>query len=241
MSHFLERLASNVAKPAGAGASQPQLRPLLGSIYSPARAASAGVQLFPLKTGRSETSMGDKYESAPYTGQPGRLGAFNLPAAHNENEPSRSRRFAQSSSFDSSSQHETPLPMVNTEAQSVDIVSTLPARGHDSAPVDSRRGSEPRLQREEGAALPDLRTVVDLLMRPSQEQPAAPSQALQSASSSARTAGRESAREPDEITIHIGRIEVTAAPQPVARPAAAPARRSISLDEYLKRGNGRAR
>ena len=60
MSHFLERLASNVAKPVGAGASQPQLRPLLGSIYSPARAASAGVQLFPLKQGevkhRWETS-----------------------------------------------------------------------------------------------------------------------------------------------------------------------------------------
>jgi hypothetical protein len=45
--------------------------------------------------------------------------------------------------------------------------------------------------------------------------------------------------EPDEIQIHIGRIEVIAAPPaPAARPAP-PARKSISLDEYLKRNNRR--
>jgi hypothetical protein len=46
----------------------------------------------------------------------------------------------------------------------------------------------------------------------------------------------QSAREPDEIEIHIGRIEVTAAlPQPAARPAPRPARKSLDLGEYLKR------
>jgi hypothetical protein len=47
-------------------------------------------------------------------------------------------------------------------------------------------------------------------------------------------------REPDEIEIHIGRIEVTAVPQVAVRPAAQPARKSLNLDEYLKRRNRRA-
>jgi hypothetical protein len=43
------------------------------------------------------------------------------------------------------------------------------------------------------------------------------------------------AHQPDEIQIHIGRIEVTAVPPP-SRPQTNSPRKSISLDEYLKRG-----
>jgi len=39
---------------------------------------------------------------------------------------------------------------------------------------------------------------------------------------------------PDEIQIHIGRIEVTAAPPPAAPPIRRPPRKTPSLDEYLK-------
>jgi hypothetical protein len=46
-------------------------------------------------------------------------------------------------------------------------------------------------------------------------------------------------RDRDEIQIHIGRIEVTAVPQAPARPAPRPARKTLSLDEYLKRGDRR--
>ena len=46
--------------------------------------------------------------------------------------------------------------------------------------------------------------------------------------------------EPDEIQIHIGRIEVTAVPQTAPRPAVVSPSKSINLDEYLKRGRGRA-
>jgi hypothetical protein len=45
---------------------------------------------------------------------------------------------------------------------------------------------------------------------------------------------------PDEIQIHIGRIEVTAVPQAPAAPTAKPAAKSVSLDEYLKRRDARA-
>jgi hypothetical protein len=51
-------------------------------------------------------------------------------------------------------------------------------------------------------------------------------------------AARPSPPGADEIQINIGRIELTAVPQTPQRPAA-PARKSINLDEYLKRRNGR--
>jgi hypothetical protein len=43
----------------------------------------------------------------------------------------------------------------------------------------------------------------------------------------------------DDIQIHIGRIEVVAIPQAAPRPAPAPTRKGVSLDEYLHRRNGR--
>jgi hypothetical protein len=53
--------------------------------------------------------------------------------------------------------------------------------------------------------------------------------------------GAVSKSEADEIQIHIGRIEVTAVPPAAARPAVVPVSKSVNLDEYLKRGRGRAR
>jgi len=46
----------------------------------------------------------------------------------------------------------------------------------------------------------------------------------------------------DEVHINIGRIEVTAVPQAPAppRPTPRPPRRNMSLDEYLRRSDGRA-
>jgi len=46
--------------------------------------------------------------------------------------------------------------------------------------------------------------------------------------------------EPDDIQIHIGRIEVTAVQQAPTRPALKPVRKGQSLDEYLKHRDRRA-
>jgi hypothetical protein len=49
------------------------------------------------------------------------------------------------------------------------------------------------------------------------------------------------AAQSDDIQIHIGRVEVTAIAQPAPRPAAAPVRKAMSLEEYLGRRSRGAR
>jgi len=55
------------------------------------------------------------------------------------------------------------------------------------------------------------------------------------------TASARAERQPDEIQIHIGRIEVTAVPAPTAQHAPKVPDKGISLDAYLERRNGRPR
>lgn len=47
-------------------------------------------------------------------------------------------------------------------------------------------------------------------------------------------------RDPDEIQIHIGRIDVTAVPQAAARAVTKPARKGLNLEEYLRGRDRRA-
>jgi hypothetical protein len=68
---------------------------------------------------------------------------------------------------------------------------------------------------------------------------APPRPASTSASQRRAPDARHAANEPHEVQIHIGRIEVTAVPPAPAR-VAAPRRTGMSLDDYLKRRNGRA-
>ena len=62
---------------------------------------------------------------------------------------------------------------------------------------------------------------------------------LPTRSTAIETKTAPSHQEPDEIHIHIGRIVVTAVPQPQARTVDRPARKTPSLEEYLRRRDGR--
>jgi hypothetical protein len=89
--------------------------------------------------------------------------------------------------------------------------------------------------------LPEKVSTVSLPVDPHPALPLTPtSRAGRDVADRARSS-RSSKREPDEIQITIGRIEVTAVPEAPARPAAKPGRKQISLDEYLRRADGRGR
>jgi hypothetical protein len=80
-------------------------------------------------------------------------------------------------------------------------------------------------------------TMRELQSREARSPYPAETRRVRSASPFAATAG--SMRGSDEIQINIGRIELTAVPQPAPSRAAAPPRKSINLEEYLRRRNGR--
>ena len=61
------------------------------------------------------------------------------------------------------------------------------------------------------------------------------------AAASIAPARRTAPLQPEDIQIHIGRIEVTAVPPQAPRAVPAPARKGLTLDEYLRGSNGRAR
>lgn len=78
-------------------------------------------------------------------------------------------------------------------------------------------------------------------MRPAQAVASIPLQSVRSAAGQRVEQLRRAAAErsePDEIHIHIGRIEVAAVAPPAPRVAAPAPRKSLNLDEYLRRGHG---
>jgi hypothetical protein len=78
--------------------------------------------------------------------------------------------------------------------------------------------------------------------RPETQQFSTEARSMREASANLTAEGRptRAQRDPDEIQIHIGRIEVTAI-QPPAPRAPKPSDKAISLDAYLERHNGGAR
>jgi hypothetical protein len=93
------------------------------------------------------------------------------------------------------------------------------------AALTSQRTHE--LQAQPPTNEPDARTIAAQINAKRQQAPISqPSRPVQA--------------QPEEIQIHIGRIEVLAVPQVASRPAATPARKGLNLDDYLSRRNGRS-
>ncbi len=229
MSHFLERLASGVTQ--RGAAAQPALRPMVGSIYAPQRSRDAEQSTAVHEEETAERAVSDARRETSREREPSILSRGR--GAISAEEP---EAVAQGTPAHTQPAAERLLPAAREEVHA--NAGTL--RG------DAVRGDDAELPkpREERTKPLDLRTAIDLLMQPSWSDATLPVPAAHSAARAGReeTArrGLQPQREPDEITINIGRIEV-AAVQQIVRPAAAPARKAMSLDEYLKRGSGRAR
>jgi hypothetical protein len=249
MSHFLERLASSVIRPSA----EQKLRPLTGSVFAPGIQPGAfeATQLPGFELEQSEAIP--QQSSSPHRGQ----GASTPDAAGRESDPLlppiRSRL-----EFSPGIESRINLSKPRPESREAQGASSGPSLEPDRSHSDQTR------KEHEFTPLVKTQTVsqrsgnfsIENRSPISRVQPAASHAAsLRSASSapqplsSARPfagdraqALRQPTREPDEIHIHIGRVEVAALAQPTVRqaPPAVP-RKSINLDEYLRRSNGRAR
>ncbi len=246
MSHFLERLAAGVAAPA----TGPRLRPLPGSIYAPlgARRSDEPVMLMEAAeataAARSELFASSRAENRAFRSD--RLDESSTREKVN-GESARSHVSANAESL------EILLPVARP-ADRVLHSPDMPAAeerdfprhpGEDSA---RRSGQEQLVKGREISRDEEYASVRDVTVKRSEALLRATPAVVQTGHVRAQAAGEQplrsttgETREADEITIHIGRVEVAAVMQPVMRPVTAPARRAMSLDEYLKRGNGRAR
>jgi hypothetical protein len=251
MSHFLERLVAGVTQPA----SHARLRPLLGSVFAQGAQAGPGESAWiessvpsPLRKTAVQTEEGQAPRSA--------LRAEGTPRAEEKQVAPLLRAQTKREN----------LPLVSARIEAETTASRPPISvSNPAAPFEvpfAARGaatniSEDEPVRQSGPALASQQqlsgTEVSGLYRPlihveepSSTRPAPhrlpfPTQAGTARSSNGEAArGSTSPREPDEIHIHIGRVEVAAIAQPAPRPAAQTPRRSLNLSEYLKHGNGRA-
>lgn len=245
MSNFLQRIASTVAP----SQARPRLQPMLGSIFAPA-ALFDSVAASPLdaRENHSET-VASRTEMRRYSGHADPHAASALAVEHPTTPTAHAPRFAT---------HDEPPTAPAPRFATHEVPPLLPRYDGGEQPAQRRMD---RAEQDEGALFGQVaesaqeeasfrsasKTVSADSSPISQPQPIRPAQALMpiSLQSLRVSAGprvdqpqRAPAQrnEPDEIHIHIGRIEVASVAPP--RVAAPPPRKSLSLDDYLRRSHG---
>ncbi|MBV9404696.1 MAG: hypothetical protein JOZ48_09110 [Acidobacteriaceae bacterium] len=236
MSGYLKRLVANARNP-----SVP-IHPIPGSVFAPAKYLAARLLFEEEETvariERTTMALPERGREPDRAHEPEREFA-TAPDAVPAHEPER-----------------RSAPALNAVHSLMPNVPAPPSRSMLSVPelrpgqVDSAEQSAEALPQSTDGEI-NVRSFVPLLKEAARVQPnkslpipTAEPRALQyRARMNERklSAVAGSDREPDQIEIHIGRIEVTAAPPPITRPQSKPTRKSPSLEEYLKRGNGQSR
>jgi hypothetical protein len=239
MSHLLERLAAGVAQPA----SHARLRPLVGSVFAPSPQiglAESGPIESSVLSSLSETSRSaPRVEEASTGEERGEQQGLPLIRAQARPESSPARKVPEKSTFQQLISGRNPVtPFEATR------------RGPNASmnPIESEQAQQSGAEFDSQQRLSS--TEVPLSYRPLvrvEGGAAGVPTPHQGEFEAAKNPGAEVSglpvsppHEPDEIHIHIGRIEVAAISQPAPRPAAPPARKSLDLGEYLKRGNRRS-
>jgi hypothetical protein len=241
MSHLFERLASSVTRPM----SEPPLRPLAGSIYAPASQPASPDPLLEAgdspavpRFSRSESVL--PREILTSTGQTLHPLADRSADVQTHAAPQNLNR-PMGSQF--STEKELLLPIRHQESapdfapQMLSQRNRVPPSGESRAA--DRPSLTPRQAKEHETPSPETINARHHPLLPL-KQSAPEGQSMRSLRDPELRVAAP-AREPDEIFIHIGRVEVAAVQQPAARPAPAPQRRSVDLSDYLRRGSGRSR
>jgi hypothetical protein len=230
MSGYLQRLVRNAMTPARS------IHPAVGSIFSPPKDERMAA---PLMEFEDIETVGSRPESdVPASASPRR--AVHVPAS-----PARE---GETGREDDEPRPEVFRPIAPIPQRIASPVSTsrktAPALAEPGPLGITKTEQLPEIHAESGEPytplLPPIAHTADAeveIFRPSQTIVSA---ALKKETFGVPRRAVASEHEPDEIQIHIGRIEVTAVPQTAPRPAVVPASKSINLDEYLKRGRGRA-
>jgi hypothetical protein len=230
MSNFLQRVAATVIQP------RAKLQPMLGSIFAPATLYSSAAEPFQPEVSSQTVALRHHDPQSAPPSDTSRLSSADHPenkhslfpsTAHEDASPARFNRSPADqpllSAFDNLSDSRGQAhPHAFFEDSAFEF--TKPATNQPLGPsfyqplIAASQPPPPRLQPRDSLPNP----------APARTAPSEAARRLQ-----------PSQREADEIHIHIGRIEVAAIAQSAPRPAAVAARRSLNLDEYLRRGNGR--
>lgn len=244
MSGYLQRLARSVMQPAG------KIRPLVGSVF-------AGPE-----TSRKQSPLGYNLDAVDTAAAP--LPAFGqadqaiLPETHElvaRDLPGRdpqqgTQRLEPLLPGDSTTQlRPSPQTLRTSISTSQNTFEPLSPSGQQQPPGYEENIPTPESGREDArenaytALMP-----VKALVAPMKITAAAISDTRDFGTNPGRSAGqsarnlqsaRRAEREPDQIEIHIGRIEVAAVSQAPAAPAARVSRKAESLSEYLARRDKR--
>jgi hypothetical protein len=238
MSGYLQRLVLGAANPGGS-AHLRSIQPVLGSVFSTPR-----LSVFPEAVQKPEAfKPGD--EDVVFRTRPENFAPELSPSVDSKPPLETPKSIPERAS---DNRYSMPLSQRRASFQPL-VASVLPAAIEESdvASATAVESAEP---------LPATEGKGDLSYRPlvAQHSQRAASEVSFSKPSDTLISGNKRqnkqdlssrselpAREPDEVQIHIGRIEVMAVPQPqAARPAARSVRKSVNLDEYLKRGDRRS-
>jgi hypothetical protein len=242
MSNFLQRVVSAVIRP------QVKLQPMQGSIFAPTNLSTSADPISERAEAASPSAALGDFVSRIHNAQESDR-ASNLAAGEDRSvAPTPAGRYASDSRTDMQG---ADMPLLPSQSVGENSLSESAGRIRPSSYAqDFTRGD---IASESLASPVDSRSMISdqypalLLSKqtapaPLQQRQAAPSPQAhpQSARSNAIRRAPAAHREADEIHIHIGHIEVSAIAQAAPRPPAAPARKTVTLDEYLRRGDGRA-
>jgi hypothetical protein len=241
MSNFLERLASRAVRPT------PNAHPFVESIYPATR-----------RNGAVEPS--ERYEAfaAPVEQAAGQgfRSEFSMEESRRINQRLTQTEGMRLQQSETAQEREFFQPLLPQPEVGSNVVSKL-SRHDGEASGTASFSASPALRQEFASTLEGLEYVplvadrfartdlsdlreVHSLPAPGEGEPVSARARQGRQSPQVELARHSLSPQADDIQIHIGRIEVVAVPQAAPRPAAAPTRKGLSLDEYLNRRDGRA-